>query len=51
MPGIVAVMAGLSVQTSPTLVIFDFSTATSGTVTIPVGATDLVVEAWGGGGK
>jgi hypothetical protein len=50
MSGVVAVMAGLSVQTAPTLVIFDFSTPTSGTVTIPVGATNLVVEAWGGGG-
>jgi hypothetical protein len=50
MTGVVAVMAGLSEQTSPTLVIFDFSTPTSGVVTVPVGATDLVVEAWGGGG-
>ena len=49
MSGVMAVMVGLNVQTDPTLVTFDFSSG-SGTVTIPVGATDLVIETWGGGG-
>ncbi len=50
MTGIMAATIGLSDLSSPNTVIFDFSTPTSGAVTIPVGATDLVVEAWGGGG-
>ena len=50
MSGIMAVTAGLSALSSPNTVIFDFSTPTSGAVTIPVGASGLVVEAWGGGG-
>jgi hypothetical protein len=49
MTGIVAVMAGLSVQTAPTLVTFDFSTG-SGSVTIPAAPISAVVEVWGGGG-
>jgi hypothetical protein len=49
MTGIVAVMAGLSVQTAPTLVIFDFSSG-SGTVTIPASPDSVVIEVWGGGG-
>lgn len=50
MSGVMAATVGLSDLSSPNTVIFDFSTQTSGAVTIPVGATDLVVEAWGGGG-
>jgi len=49
MTGVVAVMAGLSVQTAPTLVTFDFSTG-SGTVTIPAAPISAVIEVWGGGG-
>lgn len=50
MTGVMAATAGMSAQTSPTLVIFDFSTPSTGTVTIPVGSTGVVIEAWGGGG-
>lgn len=49
MSGVMAVMAGLTVLSEPNLVIYDFSSG-SGTVTVPVGATDLVIETWGGGG-
>ena len=49
MSGVFAVMAGLSAQTSPNLVIFDFSTG-SGAVTIPATPSSVVIEAWGGGG-
>ena len=49
MTGVVAVMAGLSVQTAPTLVTFDFSTG-SGSVTIPASPDSVVIEVWGGGG-
>lgn len=49
MAGVIAVMAGLSVQTAPTLVTFDFSTG-SGTVTIPATPISAVIEVWGGGG-
>lgn len=49
MTGVIAVMAGLSVQTAPTLVTFDFSTG-SGTVTIPAAPISAVIEVWGGGG-
>lgn len=49
MSGVIAVMAGLSVQTSPNTVVFDFSTG-SGTVTIPAAPISAVVEVWGGGG-
>lgn len=49
MSGVVAVTAGLSAQTSPTLVIFDFSSG-SGTVTIPAAPISAVIEVWGGGG-
>ena len=50
MSGIMAATIGLSDLSSPNTVIFDFSTPTSGTVTIPAGATGVVIEAWGGGG-
>lgn len=49
MAGVIAVMAGLSVQTAPNTVIFDFSTG-SGTVTIPATPISAVIEVWGGGG-
>lgn len=49
MAGILAVMAGLSAQTSPNLVILDFSTG-SGAVTIPATPSSVVIETWGGGG-
>lgn len=49
MSGVVAVMAGLSVQTAPTLVTFDFSSG-SGSVTIPAAPISAVIEVWGGGG-
>jgi hypothetical protein len=49
MTGVVAVMAGLSVQTAPTLVTFDFSTG-SGSVTIPAAPISAVIEVCGGFG-
>ncbi len=44
-----AAMVGLSAQTSPNLVIFDFSTG-SGSVTIPAAPTSVTIQVWGGGG-
>jgi len=49
MTGIIAVMAGLSAQSSPNLTIRDFSSG-SGSVTIPASSASVVIEAWGGGG-
>ena len=49
MSGVFAVMAGLSEQSAPGFVVFDFSTG-SGAVTVPATPSSVVIEAWGGGG-
>lgn len=49
MSGVMAATVGLSAQTSPSLVIFDFSTGL-GSVTVPATPSSVTIEAWGGGG-